>query len=639
MGSGSARVAALLFWALLACGGCGAGGNADSRPIVVNSLQDLRTPPGDTVTLRSAIQAIPPGGRIVFDGSLDGRTIELGIVETDNSVLKGEIYDNTMRFVGYGERNYGKSALYAAKALTIDASALPHGITLRWAGGDASPARVLAVYGDLTMKNVSVTGGYSSAEPIAGGAQPYTLARGGGLAVWGTATLDRCTVYGNRCAGDNAASRDRGTYGGGIFANGLVLTNCVVSGNAVLGSGAAGGGIYSVGGSDGPGIDSTLDRCTVSGNRVTAQFAYGGGIFTLGGGPNYLKSLRLTNCTVARNVVEDHPDLPQIGEYYYRGGGVYMGGGYLSVAGCTIAENRVTGSMVIFHGKPNMGGGGIAATVGNAHVVEDITIRHSVVVGNTLNGGADDLFTGSVLQFYSHGYNLIGRIDFSQILVPIPPWASLSRKHWPKAGDFDDVAISDALDVAGAVRHVSVVSAGTDSGQHALLWYPPTGRALDQIPAGGNTADNIVMAEYSPPTGANGEFLRFVLDTLDTNYAGILGSGFGTSYGTAFEATYGVPVDNIAWYMDPARWPSDAQNIPWINFWRGLDNAIGGSLGTVRLGDAFWGSFGIGRIRITDNIVLSVTSSTLGPFRPSGPDQLGNPRPNGAYADIGAIER
>ena len=37
------------------------------------------------------------------------------------------------------------------------------------------------------MKNVTITGGYSYAEAIAAGSQPYTLARGGGLAVWGTA--------------------------------------------------------------------------------------------------------------------------------------------------------------------------------------------------------------------------------------------------------------------------------------------------------------------------------------------------------------------------------------------------------------------------------------------------------------------
>lgn len=321
--------AAVLSWVSLAAVGCGTTGSTEQPTIVVNSLGDGEQPPAGTVTLRAAIRDIETGGRIVFDNSLNGGTILLSIVGDNNSVLKGEIYAGTPEaFQGYQERNYGKSALYAAKDLTIDASSLPDGITLRWAGSDENPARpgrVLAVYGNLTMRNVAVTGGLSRAEPISGGTL-YTLARGGGLAVWGIATLDRCIVNGNRCDNGNVSGRDRGTYGGGIFANGVVMTNCIVSGNAVIGSGGGGGGIYSVGGADGPGIDSSLAGCTVSGNRVTAKNAYGGGIFTLGGGPNYLKALRLTNCTIARNQVEDHTGLPLPRGYFYRGGGIYMGG-------------------------------------------------------------------------------------------------------------------------------------------------------------------------------------------------------------------------------------------------------------------------------------------------------------------------
>jgi hypothetical protein len=639
MGTRSLK-AVLLCWIVLAAVGCGTSGSSEQPTITVNSLADVARPPAGTVTLRSAMSDIPSGGKIVFDPSLDNGTILLSIVGSGDSVLRGEIYSG-MTFQGYGERNYGRSALYAAKDLTIDASALPDGITLTWTGGESNRARVMAVYGNLTMKNVAITSGYSSAESIAGGTQPYTLARGGGLAVWGTATLENCTVSGNRCAGDNVSSRDRGTYGGGIFANGIVMKKCVVSGNAVLGYGAAGGGVYSVGGADGPGIHSSLSGCTVSGNRVTAQHAYGGGIFTLGGGPDFRRSLTLTNCTIARNVVEDHPEIgePPGAQYYYRGGGVYMGGGYLSVASCTIAENKVSGPPAIFSRKPNMGGGGIAATVGNAHVVEEISIRHSIVVGNTLNGAAEDLFTGSVLHYYSHGYNRVGRIDFSQILAPIPPWWSLSRKHWPKAGDADNVVLADVLDVPGAVVRDSIVSVGTDNGLPAVLWYPPKGGALGAIPPGGYTV-NVVMAEYTTPAGAKDDFLPFVLDNMLSTgyYGGILGPGFGAAYRATFEAENGTSLDNVVWYESPASWPSDPLNVPWINFWRGLDNAIGGSLGTVQLGDDFWRSYGIGQIRLTDNVVMSVTSTTLGPFLPTGTDQLGNPRPDGP-SDIGAIER
>jgi hypothetical protein len=287
-----------------------------------------------------------------------------------------------------------------------------------------------------------------------------------------------------------------------------------------------------------------------------------------------------------------------------------------------------------------MGGGGIAATVGNAHVVEDITIRHSIVAGNTLNGAAEDLFTGSVLHFYSNGYNLVGKIDFSQILVPIPPWWSLSRKHWPKAGDMDNVAASDVLDLPNVARHVSIRSVGTDNGQPAVLWYPPKGSALDKIPAGGYMVDNIVLAQYSIAPGAKDDFLPFVLDNMLSTgyYGGILGPGFGAAYRATFGAAHGN-LDNVVWYMDPARWPADSRNIPWIDFWRGLDNAIGGSLGTAQLGDDFWGYRRTGTIPLTDNVSMTVTSTSSGPYWPSVSDQLGNPRPNGAASDIGAIER
>jgi len=637
-GSPFPRIAVLFCSALLAFTGCGTSDSPPPAVVTVDSLADADPPPDGTMTLRAAIREVEPGGAITFDPSLNGGTILLGTVGSDNSVLKGETYDNTMRFTGYAERNYGKSALYARKNLVIDASGLPNGITLKWTGGDANRARVMAVYGNLTMKNVTVSSGFSSAEPIVGGTQPYTLARGGGLAVWGTATLEKCTVSGNRCAGDNESSRDRGTYGGGIFANGLVLTNCVVSGNAVLGYGAAGGGIYSVGGADGPGLNSSLSGCTVSGNRVTAQHAYGGGIFTLGGGPNFLKSLSLTNCTIARNRVKDNPALPDSGQYYYRGGGVYMGGGYLSVTACTIAENEVAGTPAIFSRKPNMGGGGIAATVGNAHAVEEMRVRHSIIAGNTLNGSAEDLFTGSVLHFYSHGYNRVGRIDFSQILVPIPPWWSLSRKHWPKIGDMDNVAASDVLDLPNISRHGSILSVGTDDGELAVLWYPPAGDALDAIPAGGYTVDDIVLAQYQARSGTKDDFLFHVLAKLSTGeYGGVLGNDFGTEYRATFEAESGMSLDNVVWYESPASWPSDARNVPWIDFWRGLDNAIAGRLGTGDLGDGFWGSFPSGPLG--DNVTMQVNTAEYGPVPLTGTDQLGTLRPYGPMGDIGAIEK
>ncbi|MBW2652483.1 MAG: hypothetical protein JRC57_05295, partial [Deltaproteobacteria bacterium] len=167
--------------------------------IVVNSLEDVEEPSEGMVTLRSALALAADGEPIFFDASLDGGTVELSIVGEEHTVLKGEVMgmrdepSGPVSYLeGYFNRNYGKSALYARKKVIIDASALPLGITLSWVGGLARQARVLAVYGDLTMVNVSVTGGRSVAEEIMTDnpdRQPWTLGRGGGVAVWGTARL------------------------------------------------------------------------------------------------------------------------------------------------------------------------------------------------------------------------------------------------------------------------------------------------------------------------------------------------------------------------------------------------------------------------------------------------------------------
>lgn len=602
-----------------------------AKTIIVNSTEDLSEPSAGTMTLRAAIAAAEEGEKIVFAPELNGETITLTLVADEHSILKGETYSADMRtFLGYGERDYGRSALYARKNLVIDASALPDGITLEWGGGEASHARVMAVYGNLTMKNLGVRSGFSSAESLTGGTQPYTLARGGGLAVWGTVTLENCSVSGNRVEGDATASRDRGAYGGGIYANGLNLKNCIVSGNSASGYGAGGGGIYSVGGADnsgGVGNDAILERCTVSGNRVTAQHAYGGGIFTLAGGPLNLAWLRLTNCTVARNLVEDNPALPESGQYYYRGGGIYMGGGSLALSGCTVVENEVNGTLATFSDKPNMGGGGVCATIGNAHVVEDVTVQHSIVAGNRLNGAAADWYAGSLLNFFSRGYNRFGSLDFSQILVPVPDWTDLSRKHYPKAGDQDGVPLDQLLDVSAAARHPAVLSAGTDAGEPAVLWYPPSGGALDQIPVTTYAVTSIAAGyEGFGINHPDDDFLNQVLLKLRADHASELGADFGASF---------ADLTGTSWYGPAETWPTNTANAPWIKFWRDLDAAIDGRLGMVGLGDEFWGSFTNGPLGNVDMSVTTRTAAaTLAAF-----DQLGRTRPIGAKGDIGAVEK
>jgi hypothetical protein len=607
--------------------------SSDNSALLVNSLEDTADPPLGKMTLRAALELLDSEGTISFDPSLAGGTIPLSLVGATDTILLGEVFTMSAGrwvFQGYQERNYGPSSLYVQKNLTIDASALPGGITLRWTGGDSLPARVLAVWGDLTMKNVTILSGRAVSVPLPDNpSQPHTLARGGGLAVWGTAQLDGCALADNTIRGDIFGSRDRGAFGGGIYANRVILQGCVVSGNAAKGYGAAGGGIYSVGGADGLSLGSEIYATAVTGNRVSGQHAYGGGIYSDGGGPGNLFPMDIAESTVARNLVEDNPDIAEsnMTQYYYRGGGIYMSNGMLRLRAVTVAENRVTGVPHVFGGKPNMGGGGIAATVGNAHMVESMEVWHSVLVGNLLQDLPNDLFTGSLIDFYSYGHNLVGVLDWSGILAPIPNWLCLSRRHWPKVGDGDGYTMPDLLDAGGAVRHPDIVSRGTDAGEKALLWYPPSGAALDAIP-GEDYSVPYVWADYTLlEETPHGPFLNLVLEKLRRDHGDLLGEDFGARFGD---------LSAVEFYAEPVTWPSDSRNAPWISFWKDLETALDGRLGNAGLTDDFWGSFESGPL---DSFCeMTVLRMEAGPISRGEFDQRGAGRFHDGRGDAGAIE-
>jgi len=669
-----------------------------ANDIVVNSLEDLENPPAGTVTLRSALADAESGQTIRFARRLDGGTIALSVVGEEHAVLVGEVMGireeesgPVSYLVGYFERDYGRSALYARKNVVIDASSLPSGITLRWVGGEANPARVLAVYGDLTLTHVSVTGGWSVAEemvPDPGDehAQLSTRARGGGVAVWGIARLANCRIYDNHCKRDAAVparSRDAGVFGGGVYADIVELENCVVSGNSVSASGVSGGGVFSVGGAEAFRAVSTIDQSAITGNRISGIFAYGGGAYSDGGGIGNRKTLTVTNSTIARNVVGPLPGLPAFmyGIGYWRGGGIYMSNGYLEIYGSTIVENQVSGQLRIDSlDRPNLAGG-VAATIGNAHAVEQMLIGHSVIAGNTVHevdpaAGADfapgvvynqDVFTGSLLHFKSRGYNRFGVIDFSQILVPVgePSWKNFSRRQFPKIGDEDGVGVVDVLDLAeGVSLSDTIVSVGVDAGQPAVLHYKPRGSALDQIPAEPYRLEDI-YSEYNISAGVRNDFLAILLDRLEGYYG--LDDAFSNVFIDDFEAFLGSvdaddDTDGVQPYMDPlgnpiltlddtlwfgpaVTWPKVLSNHPYIHFWHRLDDALLGAqipgIGTEVLGDADWEAlFPAGPLNEGEDpeIIMTLERDAVSGFPLLKVDQLGFERPVNALGDIGAIE-
>ena len=692
---GIALLCLALSTGLSSCGGGGSsGGSTPSSALVVNSLLDDASPPTGTVTLRSALASAASNQRITFDEALNGGTINLIYVGEEHTVLTGEVMgfdtaNNISYLVGYFDRDYGKSALFANKNVVIDASNLPDGITIRWDG--AEPARVLAVSGNLALTNVAITGGDSVFDVAADigqhpdDEQTSTLARGAGLAVWGVASLNDCTIYDNHAVGDDAdTSRDGGAYGGGVYADTVVINNCVISGNTVYGGGAAGGGVFSVGGRDTSMSVSSITRSAVTENRITGLFAYGAGVYSDGGGIGLSTRIRVENSTIARNLVEP-PLLPpflfnllDIG--YWRGGGLYMSNGHMEVQGSTIVENQVFGKPRTTELEKQNMAGGIAATIGNAHAVEDMIIGHSIVVGNTvheINGlGAGgytigsvhqhDIFTGSVFEFHSMGYNRIGVIDFSQILVPIgePYWASLSRRHYPKVNDEDGVLAGDVLGAAMLSTFINTYGVGADP--FAVLYYEPAGSALDQVPAASYTVQE-VLGELVGVTyeGRNPLLLPLILDQIQLVYGQ---PNFESEFRNYFEGflsdidpdTEGaqqylncnnVTINTLeqAFWCGPAQtWPQYEYNHAYIEFWHHLDLALGNqvagvnvdqitNLGPALVNDDVWKSlFGLGSSYF-NGITLRLSETAIG-VHPLDSDQLGHGRPADLLGDIGAVE-
>jgi hypothetical protein len=449
------------------------------------------------------------------------------------------------------------------------------------------------------------------------------------------------------------------------------MERCVVSGNSVLGGGAAGGGVFSVGGADTSRSVSSISQSSVTGNRISGLFTYGGGIYSDGGGIGNRKTLEVRNSTVARNLVEPAPELPSfvLAGGYWRGGGVYMSNGYLLLKGVTIVENAVHGvPRTDSLEKPNLAGG-VAATIGNAHAIEDMRIGHSLIAGNTVHeiGGANyghDIFTGSTFYFQSLGYNRLGAIDFSQMLVPVgePNWESLSRRHYPQPGDEDGHELNNLVNlVSGVTRSARIRSVGVDAGEFAVLIYEPWDQALDLIPPSRYSVDE-VLGEYSVRNGATDDFLSIVLARIESTYGLI---GFAAQFAADFEAFLqsvdtdeslpgnqpyrspdGEPILTLAdthWFGPAQTWPKEVSNWPYIEFWHRLDLALLSEsisgMGPEVLGDDAWESlFSSGPLVENPNIVMSMDRQNRFQVLLESADQLGTPRPVNSLGDVGALE-
>jgi hypothetical protein len=267
------------------------------------------------------------------------------------------------------------------------------------------------------------------------------------------------------------------------------------------------------------------------------------------------------------------------------------------------------------------------------------------------------------MHFHSAGYNRFGTLDFSQILVPVGErsWDSLSRRHYPKVGDANGLALASVVDLdAGVTTDPAIASVGMDAGSPVPLRYAPAGTALDQIPADPYRIDEF-HAEYEVATGATDDFLAIVLGRVEQQYRL---AGFAAAFHADFEAFLqavdtdsatpglqpyedpgGTPILTLAatHFFGPSQtWPRELYNHPYIEFWHRLDAVLaqaGIGTGPELLGDAEWQRlFTTGvlpenpslRTIVWIDRDLAVSRLSL--------DQLGTARNPQASADIGAIE-
>ncbi len=293
------------------------------------------------ISLRDALAAAPAGETIDFDASLDGGTILLTMGE-----------------------------LVVTKTLTIDATALPSGLTIDASGNDPTPdedngdgSRVFTIDDGDSETDSPVT--------IAG----LTLT-GGDVSRLGGAILSRENLTVSKTTTSVNSARWRG---GGIWGDDVTVTNSTISDNAITGYDSHGGGIS--------GDTVTITNSTISGNSASRS---GGGIWA-----NSVK-MTVTSSTISGNSANG------------AGGGVYFFAEYsdstpmlasTTVSGNSAGLNGGGGVFVknsaAFYGfqvalmlasatiSGNSGGGIVGIRTNGASVSMD----HSIVAGNSFDLG------------------------------------------------------------------------------------------------------------------------------------------------------------------------------------------------------------------------------------------------------------
>jgi len=299
----------------------------------------------------------------------------------DTITLAGSSYAYT---TAYG--NYSGSYDAALPNITSDITIQGNGATIQGPGDGSMRVLTVTSSGNLTLNDATISGGGD-----AGDVNAFLV--GGGIANYGTLTVNRSIISGNGAAygggiynrdgivtvQDSVISGNAGQYGGGMetyasAGGGTAVT--VVNSTIQNNTAANGGGIYSWNG------DVTLHKSTISGNSAAE---WGGGIFNYsvynGNG-----RITLSNSTISGNTAN-------------RGGGVYNYGTDYGTAEITLYNSTVSGNTA------NLGGGGLENN-GRYNGSATITLHRTIVSGNTAPSGPNVYQDSATLQ--AADYNLLG---------------------------------------------------------------------------------------------------------------------------------------------------------------------------------------------------------------------------------------
>ena len=329
----------------------------EERTLVVSTTQDVVDTNDGVTSLREAISFAFTG--LIGDGDADGDGLRTDTITFDASVFTGG-QNSVIRLT--------QGALSISDTLTIDGSSVG-GVVIT---GDADGDDILVAGTQVT--DVSASRGIDLLDDLLDDNSRVFDFLDSDLFGESNVTLTGLTITGGRVTG--------GEKGGGIQFNSngtLTLNQSAVSGNFAMGSDVDGGGIYSrfgdvslngssvtgnISDEDGGGIraifgDLSLTNSTVSGNSSVRD---GGGIGTSFGG------VTLINSTISGNVSGRD------------GGGIGFNDSQITLVNSTVTGNSA--SRV---------GGGISFRSQSFFQRDSLTLRNSIVAGNTDDGTAPDV--------------------------------------------------------------------------------------------------------------------------------------------------------------------------------------------------------------------------------------------------------